>query len=678
MNFGQLETQYGLPSGMLTAIRRVESGGKNALSDAGALGEFQFMPATAKAYGIDPLNPEQAASGAARMMSDLGKLYKGNWDAALAHYNGGSKAGRAVASGNEAPNSETRAYVPKVRASMSRSPSMTTDQAANVLGLGAQEAPAPDISAAASTLGLDTNIPKLTVLDKVTKGMRDPIDGGAQLLTNMLPEGVVKAGNRFNNWLADKTGLVGRLPEGGVDQQVREAEQAYQLSRLANGETGLDGYRIAGNFASPANFAIASRIPQAATLAGRVGVGALAGGATSSLAPVGEGDFATEKAKQIGIGMAAGGLLPVVTNSVARVISPNASRNPNVQLLKDSGVNPTVGQTLGGWVNRLEEKAQSLPLIGDAIMAARKGALNEFNETAINRAASKVGAKVDQIGQPGIKAAGDAISDFYEQALGKVGHVTFDGQFGNELAQLRSMAQGLTPDLAKKFEKALSDLVLSRTSPNGSMLGKTYKTVDSDLGGLASRYARSSVAAEQEFSDAVKQLQSVLHQQMRRSNPQVAGMLDQADSAWANLVRVEGASKAAKNTEGVFTPAQLNQAIQSADRSVRKRAVSRGTALMQDLGNAGQTVLGNKYPDSGTAGRLMLGGAGLATGLASPAIPMALASGSALYLPQVQKLLTKLVSERPEFAGLLADSVRKATPALLPGSGQLGLGLLDQ
>ena len=60
----------------------------------------------------------------------------------------------------------------------------------------------------------------LSRTEKVLKGARDPIDAGAQVLTHILPESVVNAGNKLNNFIADKTGLVGRLPEGGVEQQV--------------------------------------------------------------------------------------------------------------------------------------------------------------------------------------------------------------------------------------------------------------------------------------------------------------------------------------------------------------------------------------------------------------------------------------------------------------------------
>lgn len=68
----------------------------------------------------------------------------------------------------------------------------------------------------------------MSVLDRFKMGMIDPIQGGAQLLTKALPDSVVNAGNRANNWIADNLGLVARLPEGGVDQQTREREADYR------------------------------------------------------------------------------------------------------------------------------------------------------------------------------------------------------------------------------------------------------------------------------------------------------------------------------------------------------------------------------------------------------------------------------------------------------------------
>lgn len=523
----------------------------------------------------------------------------------------------------------------------------------------------------------------LSRTDKVLTGVADPIHGGAQLLTNVLPDRVVKAGNDFNNWLADKTGLVARLPEGGVDQQVKEREAQYQADRAAGGESGFDGYRALGNAISPANYAVAARVPAAATTLGKVGVGALSGGASALLNPVTEGDFLTEKAKQAGIGAAFGGAAPAVMAGVSRVISPKASVNPDLKVLQDAGVRPTIGQTLGGFANAAEEKLTSVPFLGDAISASRKRAIKDFNSAAINRATEPVGVNVKGVGQEAVAEAGDAVSKAYDDVLSGLKTVKFDTQFATDVGQLKSMAQNLTPEMRKKFNNTLSNNVGMRTSKAGGMQAETFKKAESDIGKLAASYRSSSTASERELGDALGQLQSLMRDQVARTSPAASKALKAADEGWANLVRVEGAAKAAANSDGVFTPGQLNQAIRTADKSVRKRAVARGEALMQDLGSAGQNVLGNKVPDSGTAGRALLGGGGLGalayfeptTALLTGAVG---GGGALLYTPLGQAILRGTVSKRPELAGPMAEALRKASPALAPAGAQIGLELGKQ
>lgn len=516
-----------------------------------------------------------------------------------------------------------------------------------------------------------------TRTDRLLKGVTDPIEGGAQLLTHVLPDSVVNAGNRLNNWLADKTGMVARIPSGGMDQLVSDNERAYQAQRAASGESGFDGYRTIGNVVSPANLAIASRVPMGATLASRIGLGAVGGAASALPTPVTEGDYTDEKLKQVGMGAAFGGAVPAVTGAFARVVSPRASTNADLALLQSEGVRPTLGQTLGGRWNSLEEKAQSVPIMGDAIANARRATIEQFDKAAINRAANKVGVNIDEAGQNGVRRAGDALSQAYDDALSQIKVVKFDQQFAQDVQQLRGMAQNLTPDMRAKFNKTLNDILGGRMSGNGSMLGETYKKVDSEIGGLAAKFGKSSVASESELGDAFAQLQNLLKQQAMRSNPKAAEALQAADAGWANLVRVEGAAKAGKNADGMFTPAQLNSAIQQADGSVRGRAMARGTALMQDLANAGQNVIGNKVPNSFTTDRALIAGGGLGAGLVNPAIPAGLLGGAALYSPPAQALLRGLVSSRPQSAQPVADALRQASPFLVPGGAQLGLGLLD-
>lgn len=547
--------------------------------------------------------------------------------------------------------------------------------------------------AARATIAPVSQLPKVgekqTFLDRLGQGMRDPIDGGVQLLTHALSPSAQKKMIDVNNWLSDKTGgMFAKLPEGGIDQQIAERETAYQAARRAaqprdlssiiadqQKDPGFDGWRFTGNIASPVNLAAAAKIPQAASLAGRMAIGAAYGGGTAALAPVTQGDFASEKAKQIAFGAIGGGVMPAVTGAVSRVLSPKAASNPQLQLLKDEGVRPTIGQTLGGNWNRAEEKLASLPIMGDMISSARGRAQNQFNGAAINRATSQVGQRVDKVGQDGVLEAGNKISSAYDDALSSLGPVQFDPQFSQQATQLQNMTRNLVPDMRNKFDKTYRDLVVGRMSPNGTMLPETFKKVDSELGLIGSQYGKSSAASEQEAGNAIKQLRTILQEQAARSDPAAAVKLKAADSAYANLVRVEGAAKSAKNNGGVFTPGQLNMAIQTADDSVRRRAVSRGTALMQDLGNAGQSILGNRVPNSGTADRGMLGLGALSTGFYDPMIPAGLLGGAALYTAPAQKLLVAAASARPKAAKAVAKALDKRAALALPFGVQVGLSL---
>lgn len=527
--------------------------------------------------------------------------------------------------------------------------------------------------------------PPMSRMEKYATGLADPIHGGAQLLTNALPAGFVQAGNRFNNWLADRTGLVARLPEGGVDQQVREREAQYEQMRAAAGESGLDGYRLLGNITSPTNLAIASRAPAAVSTGGKILTGMIGGGASSAMNPVtGQADYWDEKQQQVRTGVIAGGAVPGATAATARLISPKASTNANVQLLRQEGVTPTVGQALGGRWNVAEEKLMSVPILGDFIANARGRSLEQFNNAAVNRATAPIGVKVQGAGQQAIKEAGDALSKAYDDALNNVKFVQFDPQFMGSLAQLKQMGSslvtgGMHGGPREKFAATVKNIVIDRMGPNGTMLPETFKKVDSELGQIAARYSKSSLASEQELGQALTQMQALVKQQMLRSNPQVAQSLAKTDKGWANLVRIEQAGKSGKNAEGMFTPGQLNMAIANKDQSVRGRAVARGTALMQDLGNAGQQVLGNKVPNSFTTDRALLAGAsGTGAGyFLDPMVPMGLLAAGAMYTKPMQGLLSGAVSARPQGAQAFADAVRKSSPMLIPLGAQVGLGLLN-
>lgn len=111
----------------LAFVPWVESGWRNeATSRAGAAGMWQFMAATARAYGLEVSryvderrDPVRSTYAAARHLADL-QRQTGDWHATLAAYNAGiGRAGRtrgAFWSRRGTLPAETRAYVPRVLA----------------------------------------------------------------------------------------------------------------------------------------------------------------------------------------------------------------------------------------------------------------------------------------------------------------------------------------------------------------------------------------------------------------------------------------------------------------------------------------------------------------------------------------------------------------------------------
>jgi len=103
----------GVPANILAGVYGAESGfGKNpGTSSAGAQGYFQFMPKTAKQYGVDVNDFQSSALGAGKYLKDLYEQL-GSWALAIAGYNAG--AGNVKKYKGIPPFQETQKYVPKV------------------------------------------------------------------------------------------------------------------------------------------------------------------------------------------------------------------------------------------------------------------------------------------------------------------------------------------------------------------------------------------------------------------------------------------------------------------------------------------------------------------------------------------------------------------------------------
>ena len=113
--------KHGIEPDLIHAIIRAESNYDSlAVSEKGAMGLMQLMPATANAYGVNNFyDPEENIEGGTKYLKDLIKLYGGKTILVLAAYNAGQEAVKKYK--GIPPYLETRNYISRIQASFRKS-----------------------------------------------------------------------------------------------------------------------------------------------------------------------------------------------------------------------------------------------------------------------------------------------------------------------------------------------------------------------------------------------------------------------------------------------------------------------------------------------------------------------------------------------------------------------------
>lgn len=527
----------------------------------------------------------------------------------------------------------------------------------------------------------------ITAGERFAKGAKDPVDAGAQALVHALSPGFVDKVETatypfmkgLNEFLGMKPPTLGGAP--ALDKDIQGSEAEYQRRREGAGNTGFDWWRLGGNVAATAPLAYAA--PAGATLGGAAAVGAGTGAATGALTPVLEptDDFWKEKAKQAGVGAATGGVLGTGLRTLSNVVQPTVDKG--VKLLMDKGVTPTAGQILGGGWARTEEKLTSFPLLGDLIKNRQRDAMDGLNRAVYRDVLDPLGVKVPDtvaVGRDGVKFVKDELTKAYDTLLPKV-RFTVDtatpaGQkFVGEVNNLSTLAQNLPEAQAKQYFNILKTQVVDKLGPQMNVDGKTFKGIESELGLKVKNLMADPSADQKELGTAVKQLLETMRTHLADSNPAQAAELGAINRGYSLFTRLRDAAGRVGTDEGAFTPAQLLSAVRNQDRSVGHGAFATGQAPMQELADAGKSVLGSKYPDSGTPGRtllnLMFSGAIPGAATMSPEVAAAMAAPLAAapaYTPWGARAMATALAKRPTaYTAPLAEALDYAAPALSSG-----------
>ena len=403
------------------------------------------------------------------------------------------------------------------------------------------------------------------------------------------------AGTRVNDAAMRLKQLFGNELSARETADIRSGRQLREVSTPAmlggiGGEAAMT-YRVAP-----------------ATIAGNVVAGGALGGLMNPVLP---GESVMGHMAQ---GAAAQGLGATAMKGLGMAAQPIRQSAP-VRKLLDEGIIPTLGQaarstqSFGGKVlGGIEDAATSIPVLGNIISGARGRAAGELQEAAIRRATPAGQAPTKLTGREAIEETSNAVSDAYGMALDRIGTVKLDTQFLNSAPQIVQRAVALNPQQKADVANVVEQVISSRVNPaEGVISAQIAKTIDSDLGSYVREYSRSSQASERQAANVVREIQTQWRELITRNAPdaETAQLLKDANTAFANLLRVEKASIKGASKGGEFTPAQLSQAVR--EMTPNKRQFAKGNALMQDLSDPAAQVLTGRLGESGSVPRGLVG-----------------------------------------------------------------------
>lgn len=392
--------------------------------------------------------------------------------------------------------------------------------------------------------------------------------------------------------------------------QLRKQSKEFERQ---NPKTAM-ALEIAGGVATPA-FGMGA-LKGASTMA-KIGKGATQGALFGSLFGAGAADekedMLGDAAKNAAIGGLTGGLFSGIGSAIAPKVQNGAKK------LLDKGIPLTPGSAFGGAVDTIEQRAGTFM---PGVNQMRTKAIKKWNSSIIDDVLNPLGIKVgkttdDQIAELVFQGQ-KALSKSYDDVLPMIS-MKADDVLNDDLARIIKK-QVLGKDAQRKV---MAEMKKIRGYISGNQVsGQSIKQMQEHLGKRIQSYSGVTNSDDKAVGEILKDTLDTFMDTVERQNPKYADKLKKINRAYAKFVRIEAASAKLNGAEA-FTPKQFGQAVRQSDRSTRKRAVAAGNALMQDVGEQAQ-ILGNKIPDSGTAGNLITnnlllgtaGGAGM--GLISP------------------------------------------------------------
>lgn len=539
------EARYGLPKGLLRGVAQAESNwNPSAKSRVGALGLMQIMPATAKELGVNPLDPSEAADGAARYLAKNLKKF-GTQELALAAYNAGP--GNVQKHGGVPPFKETRQYIQKVTANMKPKEANPFDQfdaapakEANPFDQfdNAPQAAAPQTDSVDFSLNTDK-------VKTVGQGIKDAVGGvarsGMGIASNLMRpfEAMIPGGDDGSSGHESRMARVeGRLKGKGYDTDSNTFKGVkLGADVLATLPVGGALGKLAGKAGLPAlQTALATGgfrtgLPAATTKAGKVGQMALRSGAGATGA-AGAGLLVSPE--NTGTAATIGAFLPPALAGAGKVAHATGAAlrgggaTPEVQALatraKELGINIPADRIANSRpMNALASSLNYVPFSGRA--ATEKNMTNE-----LTRAATKlIGQDSDNMAIA-LRKASDDLGGKFDSTL-KTSAVKLDENLLTDIVSVDDIAR---QQLGDSDYKAIASQVaeLLKKGDSGAIDGQAAYNIKRTL----DRMGRTNTPAAFHALELKKALMAGLD---RSLGPEKAKAFAKTREQYGNMLDLE-------------------------------------------------------------------------------------------------------------------------------------------
>lgn len=346
-----------------------------------------------------------------------------------------------------------------------------------------------------------------------------------------------------------------------------------------------------------------------------------------------------------GLSRAAVATKPVLSDATQRAI----------QTLKDAGVPLHFSQLTDSKAAKTVASAASyLPFAGNP--AAAKAQQDAFTR-AVGRT---IGADTPALTPQAVNKAGVAISNQYNNLFARNSVKIDTDDVAKLSALMRQATTDLTPEQAKIVNNQIGKYVQAAGKNDGEIPGRLYQNIRATL---------QKVEPNQPVGYLVGQVRKTMQDAAAKSfGADDAALLADLNGKYSNLQIIKKALKTQGGADDKISPARLWSLVNSKYGS---------TDEMRALAQAGQLVLKDPIPDSGTAARnvvyglMGVGGAPLAVAapgaLGTLAGTVALGStvGRALNSQAAAKYLPGVTSRTLNKLALLASPARAVAPAVV-------------